>query len=361
MGNEPIPSPLEVMERERAKHLKLAAEHSAKAAELDRDIADYNRLNKTYGFVMAAPPEAAPPPAAAANSIELLSDLIERYRTDDRSPFKNLRYASRKHYEHLMERIESEHGHLKLADLRKESDLDAIYKGWAAEGKLRNAHALITMLRGVNSFGVSVLDDERCKLIGMLLHNMRFPITPPRSTPLTREHVELIIAKAKEKGIDRGSIALAQAIQFEFKLRQKDVIGEWVPTSEPGVSEILHPKGRKWLRGLRWENLDANCVMRHPSSINGEILELPFGNSGLVMRELSRYKRQPRGALVISEFSKLPWVDEEYRRQWRKIADACGIPKTVKNMDSRSNKEARRSERQKMIRPMSADDALTGR
>jgi hypothetical protein len=34
------------------------------------------------------------------------------------------------------------------------------------------------------------------------------------------------------------SIALAQAIQFDCALRQKDVIGEWVPESEPGEPKL---------------------------------------------------------------------------------------------------------------------------
>ena len=39
-----------------------------------------------------------------------------------------------------------------------------------------------------------------------------------------------IVEKAHE--MRRDSIALAQAIQFETGLSQKDVIGEWVPESE---------------------------------------------------------------------------------------------------------------------------------
>jgi hypothetical protein len=45
------------------------------------------------------------------------------------------------------------------------------------------------------------------------------------------------------------SIQLAQALQFELCLRQKDVIGEWVPVAEPGMSSVTY-HGRKWLCGL---------------------------------------------------------------------------------------------------------------
>ena len=43
-------------------------------------------------------------------------------------------------------------------------------------------------------------------------------------------------------------------------LRQKDVIGEWVPRSEPGPSDIWNSDGEKWLRGLRWQEIDGNLI-----------------------------------------------------------------------------------------------------
>jgi hypothetical protein len=32
----------------------------------------------------------------------------------------------------------------------------------------------------------------------------------------------------------------------------------------------------------------------------------------------------------------LPWRNPEYRRLWRKLANDCGVPKSVRNMDSRA-------------------------
>jgi hypothetical protein len=42
------------------------------------------------------------------------------------------------------------------------------------------------------------------------------------------------------------------------------------------------------------------------------------------------------GAIIVSDRDRLPWDAVEFRRQWRKLADACGIPKTVRNADSRA-------------------------
>jgi hypothetical protein len=86
----------------------------------------------------------------------------------------------------------------------------------------------------------------------------------------------------------RPSITLAQAFQFEVMLRQKDVIGEWAPGSEPGVSAVTHA-GQKWLdecgipegrhnmdsrTGAISEAIDAGTDLKHVrrAATHGEIL-----------------------------------------------------------------------------------------
>ena len=59
----------------------------------------------------------------------------------------------------------------------------------------------------------------------------------------------------------------------------------------------------------------------------------------MVMEELSKLGKRPAsGPVVICEWSGIPWTSHEFRRWWRKVADACGIPKTVYNMDSRERR-----------------------
>ena len=41
------------------------------------------------------------------------------------------------------------------------------------------------------------------------------------------------------------------------------------------------------------------------------------------------------GPVVLSEWSGIPWTAIEFRRWWRMCADEAGIPKTIRNMDSR--------------------------
>ena len=81
-----------------------------------------------------------------------------------------------------------------------------------------------------------------------------------RSTEfLTAAQAIAIRAEAHRRGYP--SIALAQAFAYELMLRQKDVIGEWVPVSEPGLSEVVAGTS-KWLNGLHWSDIDQNMKLR---------------------------------------------------------------------------------------------------
>jgi hypothetical protein len=167
-----------------------------------------------------------------------------------------------------------------------------------------------------------------------MLSKMRFAMPQPRTERLTAEQAIAIRAKAHELG--RPSIALAQAFQFELMLRQKDVIGEWVPLAEPGVTDLT-ADGLKWLRGIRWEEIDQNMVLRHVTSKRQKEIVVSLRNAQMVMEEIGRLAEVPAsGPIIVSEWDKLPWTSPEFRRWWRICADAAGVPKKVRNMDSRA-------------------------
>jgi hypothetical protein len=268
--------------------------------------------------------------------------LIDAYRTDADSPYQKLRYNSRKHYDTLCNRLIKDLGSERIDTLNARRFL-RLYEQWANGKKFTAAHHYMTMVRIVMNFGSTFLERDECSKMAGILHNMKFQTGKPREERITAEQVNAIRNKAHDVG--RGSIALGQAFQFECILRQKDVIGEWVPISEPGVSEI-HAGNNKWIRGLRWEEIDENLTLRHVTSKRQKMLEVPLSKAQMVMEEFDRqfphFKTRGRAALpasgpvIISEYNQLPWEAEEWRRQWRPIADAVGVPKSVRNMDSRA-------------------------
>ena len=132
------------------------------------------------------------------------------------------------------------------------------------------------------------------------------------------------------------SIALAQAIQFDCKFTQIDTIGEWVPIGEPGMSDVTHGD-LKWLRGIRWDEVDANWVLHHEASHSGNLVERALRQAPLAMLELMRLGELPRrGPIIVSEKTGRPFTAVDFRRHWRKIARECSVPDDVRSMGSRA-------------------------
>ena len=272
-----------------------------------------------------------------------LRGLIACYQTDKDSSYRKLRYRTREVYDSCLRRIEAAHGDVPVSEI-KARVLLRWHEEWAAGGKLYMGHGMIGILRTLFGFGSTMLEDTECGRLCAVMHKMKFPMGKPRNSILTADQVVALRAAAHELGLH--SVALAQAFQFELMLRQKDVIGEWVPMSEPGVSDIKDGN-EKWLRGLRWNEIDVNLILRHVTSkrINKEI-EVDLHNAPMVIEELkllaglgpdTKLTRDhlPASGAVIKR-DALPYLAINFRRDWRRAARAAGIPDDVYNMDSRA-------------------------
>jgi hypothetical protein len=182
-------------------------------------------------------------------------------------------------------------------------------------------------------FGATALNDGECARLSIILHKMRFAMLKPRSERLTADQADAIRAMAHK--MKRPSIALAQAFQFDCKLSQKDVIGEWVPIDESGTSEVISATA-KWLHGLRWCEIE-NFILRHTTS-RGKNVEFDLRRAPMVKEELAKLGelKTSRDPIIIYELTGLPYEDHNFRRVWRSVANAAGVPKNVKNRDSRA-------------------------
>lgn len=268
-------------------------------------------------------------PKQANPKNETLGWLLDCYRTDKRSPYPRLKHSTKEHYNSCLRRIEQV-ADTELASLKTE-DIQNLYDGWvasaAAKGKsgVAMAHSVITILRAVIYFGATVIENNECIRLSVMLRKMQFQTLKRRdSAPLSADQVKAFIAKAHEMGYP--SIALAQAIQFQCEMSQRDVIGEWVPQSEPGVSDVTN-KNEKWLRGLRWSDLDGNHVLARPQG------NMSLRIAPLIMAELPNPIPQS-GPMIVHEHYNLPWRSPAFRATWRRIARAADIPDYIRNMDS---------------------------
>jgi hypothetical protein len=200
----------------------------------------------------------------------------------------------------------------------------------------------------------SLLGIEDCVRLGMIMHDFKAESGKRGQKSLTSEHVDAIRYKAR---IQFGwpSLALAQAFQFECTFRQKDIIGEWVPLEEPGISDVID-RSEKWIRGIMWQEIDDNLILRHTTSKKQKDAEVDLKLAPMVLEELReltggepvvtidkatkkvtvhRHLLPAAGPIVICDTNGLPWTDCEFRRKWRKVANAAGVPKDRKNMGSR--------------------------
>lgn len=270
-----------------------------------------------------------------------VSALITSYSTDPASTYRTLRYRTREHYDSLLKRINIDLGEKEIGEI-KTRDVILTHQAWMLRGTAMS-HALIGMLRTLCNYGNVILENDDCMRLASRLHAMRFKMGKPRQTHITAEMATTLRNKAREWGL--YSIAQAQAFQFECTLRQRDVIGEWIPISEPGESDTFDG-GFKWLRGIRWEEIDENLILRHVTSKRQKEVEINLTLAPMVMAELrfdylivepfKRDRLPAKGPIIVSEATGLPFNAWEFRRLWRGLARHCGIPDHIFNMDSRS-------------------------
>lgn len=285
-----------------------------------------------------------------------VGSLVDIFLSDPDSPFFANRYKTRITYESRMLAIKNAVGQARIVP-RSANDAKLTFREfkrweekWSAPkelgGPLRPTRAseFMKFVRILFSFGV-MAELPRCKELHDVLSEMKFKAPKKRSKIVTREHAVAIIAEAHRVG--KPSIALAQALMSDFMMRQKDVIGEWVPMSEPGMSAVL-ARGQKWLVGLTWEEIQ-NGVLDHrlSKSLRGKNAisdpeagkSLPFTIElyPLAATELARVPESERhGPIVKAEHSGLPWRQKVFAANWRTIARAAGVPDDVQNRDSRA-------------------------
>jgi hypothetical protein len=88
----------------------------------------------------------------------------------------------------------------------------------------RQAYGGIQIIRIILNFG-SESGIKKCLELRMAMDNMKFRRNPPRNVVLAYVQVGAFLEEAWR--LEEPLMALVQAIQFEFFLRQNDVIGQW--------------------------------------------------------------------------------------------------------------------------------------
>jgi hypothetical protein len=300
-----------------------------------------------------------------------ISGLIAVYQKHPKSPYQKLRHGSQKQYASALASLNDAIGKVRVKHITFEdiSDWQDRLADDGNGGKPMKARAanLIGALKRLVVFGALVLPKEagchdvRDIFATMAEAKLMGTWRRQRAGYMTAAQARLLRAKAHDLG--HHSVALEQAIAFELGVRQKDVIGEWIPRDWPGVTDI-YAGPRKWLLGMRWEDIDENMTLTHRLSKSlrskdavmdaeagkvkaWDLREYPmivdelrrlsqFGASDDAgKRDITRADLPARGPLIVRESTGLPWGRSEFKDRWRAIARAAGLPDALQNRDSR--------------------------
>ncbi|MCJ2065059.1 integrase [Methylobacterium sp. J-088] len=265
--------------------------------------------------------------------------LSRRYQIDEASPFRRLKHNTRTKDTYTLILIEKAFGTRSLAALK----IGDFYRWYEAAKKpkvpggmerVRRAYGIIKKLRELFAFGI-MAELPECRRLYEVLEHARFAQPARRRIAMELGHVEAFVAKAID--LERLSLALGTAIQFETALRQKDVIGEWEPIpKKQGASGILL-NGRRWANGLTWSDLAADLVVRKATTKTGAFAAHDLKLCPLVLALLDRVPADRRvGPLILDETAGRPYAESAYGREWRIVARAAGVPDHVWNMDARA-------------------------
>lgn len=262
------------------------------------------------------------------------ASLVRFYETHPDSPYRDLR-TSQQNYSKCMAILMKNKGARRI-DSVDGSDIKRWYKEIVATHSKGWAYYTINVLKTVLSFGASKRITE-CRLLRAELREVKFSTGQRRKEYLTYQQVIAFRDAAERMGV--GWMGLCLLIQFDFGLRRRDVIGEYV-TDEHGEAAIRIGK-RIWRDGMTWDMIDKEGVFRKLVSKTAfsseEIAAHVISDYPDLAAEIAQIPTERRiGPIVLNVKTGLPPTEPQCRRVFRRVARAIGLPENVQNRDARA-------------------------
>jgi hypothetical protein len=267
--------------------------------------------------------------------------LLQLYQTDPDSPFNTtLKPAVVLTYTVYLKKLIGHIGarRIDLCDGRDAMKWFAVWRiGPNDKDQLGAARMALAVLKSAISFGI-VCRLPGCKAFQDVLGELRFETLKPRGFAPTAEQIVAVRKAAHAAAAPRR--ALAYAILFETTLRPGDVVGRWLPMSDPKPSTVFH-RGEKWI-GLTWAAIDAKLILAKVKPAKTEDtteVEVSFDLAAcpMVMEELALIPDDDRrGPLILCEANRRPYSYDMWRRGWRDDFKAAGLPAKMWVRDMRA-------------------------
>jgi hypothetical protein len=263
------------------------------------------------------------------------------YQKHKLSRFHRVKSNTRRSYVASLEIVERSVGKRLIRNVTV-LDVESWYTVWrkpAPQGdpeappgpeRIDRAHDAVSMFRTVLRFGAA-LRHKDCKQLAEELENIRFEKGGAREEELTAQQAGAFIRTAADLG-QRGVIppdralcmSIGVAAQFETLLRQKDIIGEWQADGT-------------WSGQFTWEKIPAwRWRVKTSKSKYRSAVEFRLDDLSMLYPLLELVPHAERQGAVVKGEHGLPVRESSYRKWFRDIARAAGIPDEVWLMDSRA-------------------------
>lgn len=262
------------------------------------------------------------------------ASLVKLYESHPDSPYHELHETTRVTYSRTMASLMKYKGERRV-DAVTGNDMRRWYKEIAEANSRSYAYFMIGVLKTVLSFA-STLRIREASELREELRAARFKPGHRRHQQLTNEHVKLFCDKAREMGL--AWLARCVRLQFDFAMRRRDVIGEYV--SDDGTNGIR--SGRKvWRDGLTWGHIDGNGIIRKVTSKTAKTTGLEavhaIADYPDVASDLATTPDVNRiGPLVVNPRTGKPPTEAKCRYHFRVVARLAGIPDDIRQMDARA-------------------------
>lgn len=279
--------------------------------------------------------------------------VIQRYRTDEFSPYQEVKENTRENYDYLCDRWNGAIGQSDIGAMDFVT-IKQIERAMKDNGRtVSNIKRMFTMLRTLASYATA-LKIEGARDVKDVLGEVRFKTPPARNVAATRDQIYDVVAEADAKGAHAFAVGII--MQFEFALRAVDVRGQWFKISEDewsngGVVRRTFKKDSagkpqvtfsRWQDGLTWDMFSpdlssftkviSKTQKSLPEPYQFDLTPLP----DLQRRLLALRGDQQTGPVIITERHQLPYERNAWSKEWRRLADRAGVPKEVCVMDARS-------------------------
>jgi len=263
--------------------------------------------------------------------------LIGRYKSDEFSPYREVKANTSEVYDYLLARWENAIGHMEIGDLDY-STIKTIQRTMQENGRTdSNIHRMFTMLRTVSRYG-KALHLEGARDVSETLSEIRIKTAPARSVAPSREQIEAIIAEADKAGARH--FALGVLLQYWFMLRAVDVRGQWL--KDDGSTGGIIRNGKRWQDGLTWDMVsDDLSTFTKVISKTARTMPEPYvfdltATPDIQRRMAAVRPEKPVGPVIVSERFGLPYERSAWSNTWRQFRAAAGITDDIRIMDARA-------------------------